>query len=83
VDHKINSIDVRADFAGHELGTADSTENWLNGFIIGDAYRPGVDDDGEPESSWKDPGSFHPNVSGNNAYATLMSDRLFVLDYHW
>ncbi|MEV2237795.1 SGNH/GDSL hydrolase family protein [Micromonospora sp. NPDC049891] len=80
--NKINGVDVRADFAGHELGTADATENWLNGYILGDWFRPD-DDDGEPNDSYFGAGSFHPNVNGFRAYGGAVSDRLSALGYRW
>nr|WP_230417252.1 SGNH/GDSL hydrolase family protein [Micromonospora tarapacensis] len=80
--NKINGVDVRADFAGHELGTADTSENWLNGYILGDVFRF-ADDDGEPNDSYFGAGSFHPNVSGFQAYGGAVSDRLSALGYRW
>ncbi|GIJ79111.1 SGNH/GDSL hydrolase family protein [Micromonospora phaseoli] len=82
IANKINGIDVRADFAGHELGTADTTENWLNGYILGDAFRF-ADDDGEPNDSYFGAGSFHPNANGFRAYGGAVSDRLSALGYRW
>ena len=80
--NKINGVDVRADFAGHELGTADNTENWLNGYILGDKFRP-EDDDGEKNSSLVGGGSFHPTVRGFQAYGDAVSSRLSALGYRW
>jgi hypothetical protein len=81
--NKVNGVDVRADFAGHELGTADNTENWLNGYIIGDYFRLPKDDDGEKNSSKVGGGSFHPTVRGFQEYGNSVSSRLSVLGYRW
>ena len=80
--NKLNSIDVRQDFVGHELGTLDLTENWLNGPVAGDLFYL-TDDDGEPSDQPLAAESFHPNLSGHNAYAAIVGGRLSALGYVW
>jgi hypothetical protein len=82
VPNKINSVDVRAEFAGHELGSPGS-ENYLNTWLPGDRYNLTPDDDGEPNDSNHSPHSMHPNVAGYEAYAGAVSDRLNALSYRW
>lgn len=80
--YRVNSVDVRSEFAGHELGTPDLTENWLNGYILGDKFRED-DDDGEKSDSLFGAGSFHPNANGFKAYGRAVSTRLTGLGYRW
>jgi hypothetical protein len=80
--NRINAVDVRADFSGHELGG--SGDAYLNpAFVPGDAISTYIDDDGEPSDSVKSPHSGHPNIAGNEAYGGALSDRLSVLGYTW
>jgi hypothetical protein len=82
LDHNIGAVDVRVEFAGHELGTVDNTENWINGYILGDRFRPD-DDDGEANDSTTGAGSFHPNVTGYQAYGLVVGDLLNAINYRW
>ncbi|GIF49379.1 GDSL-like lipase/acylhydrolase family protein [Asanoa ferruginea] len=78
----IYGVDVTDDFASHELGTVDSNENWLNGWIAGDLFRPD-DDDSEPNDSNTGAGSFHPNAAGYRAYANAVGALLATVNYRW
>jgi len=79
---RIYGVDMLDDFASHELGTADGNENWLNGWIAGDLFRPN-DDDSEPNDNLTGAGSFHPNAAGYGGYANAVGALLATVNYSW
>ncbi|MEV4705295.1 hypothetical protein [Actinoplanes sp. NPDC049316] len=80
--NRINGMDIRADFHGHELGNVlDTTEDWLHFLRPGDYFDVTKDDDGEKNDAVVGGGSMHPNIAGYAAYGRAASDRLGVLGY--
>ncbi|MGC4756041.1 SGNH/GDSL hydrolase family protein [Micromonospora trifolii] len=83
---KTNYVDVRGDFANHELGVPFLNEGYFNAlWVPGEYYtQPGDDDeDGEPPTSKNSPHSGHPNVAGFAAYGRALSNRLLPIGYTW
>jgi hypothetical protein len=78
-----STVDVRPAFTGHALGVQDAFGQYFNPlFVPGDKFHP-TDDDGEPSTSFKGPHSGHPNVDGNQGYATAVSTGLLTAGYYW
>ncbi|MBB4764968.1 SGNH/GDSL hydrolase family protein [Amorphoplanes digitatis] len=80
---RINGVDVRGEFAGHEHGAPATNGIYFNElWVPGDTYFP-VDDDGEPSESSKSPHSGHPTIAGFGAYARAISNRMGPIGYTW
>jgi len=79
---KIKSVDVRAKFAGHEVGADIFHTQYIHGAMIGDRFLL-PDDDGEESDLEVQRESFHPNPAGQTAYAEEVTVGLGQTTYTW